>query len=93
MAVLLTLVTCSIPLQKVPSLQGDGTSQDVLSPHLLLFLAEQRELLGDAAVLRVVFLNFFFFKSKNLPMSHGDHLQDSENSCKMAWIVEIGVVV
>lgn len=61
MAVLLTLVTCSIPLQKVPSLQGDATSQGVLSPHLLLFLAEQSELLGVAAVLCVVFLNFFLF--------------------------------
>lgn len=93
LAVLLTLVTCSIPLQKVPSLQGDGTSQGVLSPHLLLFLAEQSELLGDAAILCVVFLNSLFCKSKNLPMSQGDNLQDSENSCTMAWIVEIGVVV
>lgn len=31
------------------------------SPHLLLFLAEQSELLGDAAILCVVFLNSLSF--------------------------------
>lgn len=58
--VLLTLVTCSIPVQKVPSLQGDGTGQGVSSPHSLLDLAEQGELLGDAVVPCVFFLNFIF---------------------------------
>lgn len=58
--VLLTLATCSIPVQEVPSLQEDGTSQGVSSPHSLLDLAEHRELLGGAAVPCVVFLNFFF---------------------------------
>lgn len=60
MVVLLTLVTCSIPVQEVPSLQGNGTNQGVSSPHSLLDLAEQGELLGGAAVPCVVFLNFIF---------------------------------
>lgn len=89
MAVLLTLVTCSIPVQKVPSLPKSGC---VVSS--LLYLAEQRELLGDAVVLCVGFflIFFYFLKSKNLPVSHGHRLQDLENSGRMSCIVEIAVV-